>query len=517
MGVFAPLDERAGGFGMSAVVHGSAPDGLLDAFWSYETALMADDVAMLDTLFAPGPETLRGDASGLLVGHDAISRFRGGRGGAPGRRIVEVHVRPTGPDQALVVAITELLRGGRGQQTQLWQRFSDGWKVTAAHVAVAAPAFDTRIWRVVGDPLIRAFDDGPLAGESVAVKDLYAVAGQPVGAGNPTWLAGAPIESGHAWAVERMLAAGADLRGIARTDEFAYSLAGTNAHYGTPPNPRAPHRISGGSSSGSVAAVALGQASIGLGTDTGGSIRVPAAYQGVYGIRTSRGAVPTSGLMPLAPTFDTVGWFTRDAELLRRVGRELLPEASPRSTADVAVVPDLLDLAEPEVAAPVREFAAGLGAIEQDWDLTDLATWRAAFSTWQGFEGWRQHGWWLASRMDSLGVDVRARFETASRIDEEAAAHAREVVAGARDRIRTLVGDRVVVLPSAPTVAPRIGADLQPIREATLSLTLFAGIGGLPAVSIPLQTADGLPCGACLIAAPGRDLDLLDLAVTIGE
>lgn len=501
---------------MSATpIHGSTPDGLIEAFWAYETALMADDVAVLDTLFAPGPETLRGDASGLLVGHDEISRFRVGRGGAPQRRVVEVHVRPTGADHALVVAITELLQGGRGQQTQLWQRLDGGWKVTAAHVAVAAPAFDSRVWRVVGDPLIRAFDDGPLAGESVAVKDLYAVAGQPVGAGNPTWLAGAPIESGHAWAVERLLAAGADLRGIARTDEFAYSLAGTNAHYGTPPNPRAPHRISGGSSSGSASAVALGQASIGLGTDTGGSIRVPAAYQGLFGIRTTRGAVPTSGLMPLAPTFDAVGWFTRDAELLRRVGRELLPEASPRSTTDLVSVPGLLELAQPDIAASVRRFATDHGAQAQDWDLSDLAEWRRAFSTVQGFEAWRQHGWWLAGRLDSLGADVRARFEAASRIDDETAAHAREVVTRARGRIRSLVGDRVVILPSAPTVAPRIGSDLQPIREATLSLTLFAGIGGLPAVSIPLGTTDGLPCGACLIAAPGRDLDLLDLAVAV--
>ena len=226
----------------------------MDAFWAYERALMDNDIGALDRLFAPGPATLRGDANGLLVGHDRIGAFRQGRGGAPQRRVVEVHVRPTDMDHALVVAVTELARGGRGLQTQLWQRMSSGWAVTAAHVAVPVPALDTRIWRIVGDPLVPATGAGPLSAQSVAVKDLYAVAGQRVGAGNPAWLAAARTEPRHAAAVEALLAAGADLRGIARTDEFAYSLAGTNAHYGTPPNPKAPHRVSGGSTSGPASA-----------------------------------------------------------------------------------------------------------------------------------------------------------------------------------------------------------------------------------------------------------------------
>ncbi len=138
------------------------------------------------------------------------------------------------------------------------------------------------------------------------------------------------------------------MTGISRTDEFAYSLAGTNAHFGTPPNPRAPRRISGGSSSGSVSAVALGHVSIGLGTDTGGSIRVPAAYQGVWGIRTTHGAVDRGGLLPLAPTFDTVGWFARTPALLAAVGEVLLPPgpAWPVDPAGLVVVPDLLALAD---------------------------------------------------------------------------------------------------------------------------------------------------------------------------
>lgn len=497
---------------MTSVLGDPPPEGLLDAFWAYERALMTDDLAELDRLFAEGPGTLRGDATGLLVGHEQISRFRGGRGGAPRRTVVEVHVRALGPDHALVVAITELERGGRGQQTQVWRQGAEGWRVGAAHVAVPGPALDGRIWRVLGDPLVRPAGRGPLDGETVAVKDLFAVAGHPLGAGNPAWLEQARAETTHAWAVRTMIGAGASVRGIARTDEFAYSLAGANVHHGTPPNPRAPRRISGGSSSGSAAAVSLGHASIGLGTDTGGSIRVPAAYQGLFGIRTTHGAVPTAGVLPLAPSFDTVGWLTRDASLLARVGDVLLPDVARRRIDEVVVVPELLALADPDVAASVRGFADACSAREESWDLGHLPSWREAFRVHQAAEAWASHGAWLRTRLDTLGADVRARFEAAAAVTPQQAASATAEVVGARQAIRDLVGDRVIVLPSASSVAPERGADLGRVRDATLLLTCLAGLGGLPAVSVPLATEDGLPCGASLVAAAGRDRDLLEYA-----
>ncbi|WP_110182103.1 AtzH-like domain-containing protein [Nocardioides solisilvae] len=492
------------------------PPGLVEAFREYERALMADDVEALDRLFAPGPTTLRGDAEGLLVGHDAIAEFRGSRGGAPRRRIVQTHVQVVDDDHALVVAVTELERGGRGQQTQLWARSATGWAVTAAHVSVPAPALDTRVWRVVGDPLVPGAGSGPLAGETLAVKDLYAVAGHRVGAGNPTWLAQAPVESEHATVVGRLLAAGADVRGLARTDELAWSLAGTNAHSGTPPNPRAPGRIPGGSSSGSASAVSLGHATVGLGTDTGGSIRVPAAYQGLHGIRTTHGLLPRDGLLPLAPSFDTVGWLTRDAATLRRVGEVLLPP-SPGGGDDLVVVPSLLALATPEVAAAVEGHvdAVAPGVAREEWDLP-LDDWLDAFTTRQGFEAWQAHGGWAGGRLDALGPDVAGRFRHAGTLSAADGERAAGVAAEARTRIRDLVGDRVLVLPSAASVAPRPRDDMARVRSATLRLTLLAGLGGLPAVSLP-TSAGGLPCGVCLVAAPGRDRDLLDLAVRLSK
>lgn len=492
-----------------------APAELMTAFWAYETALMRNDTEALDRLFAPGPHTLRADAAGLLVGHDQISEFRASRGGAPQRKIVETHVQVIDEANALILAITELERGGRGQQTQLWKRLDSGWAVTAAHVSVPAPAFDTRVWRVTGDPLVRPTGPGPLDGHSVAVKDLYAVAGFAVGAGNPSWLAGAPVENLNAWAVQSLLGAGASIRGIARTDEFAYSLAGTNAHYGTPPNPRAPYRISGGSTSGSATAVSFGQASIGLGTDTGGSIRIPAAYQGLFGIRTTHDAIPRGGLMPLAASFDTVGWLTQDAETLRLVGSVLLPDRAPSRSRDLVAVTDLLQLAEPDVASSIGSLNDRLGIVSESWPTDQFDSWRSAFVTLQAAQAWQSHRWWLGNRLDTLGADVRGRFENAAGISERQAAEAAEVVASARQAIVDLVADRIVVLPSAPTTAPLIGSDLNAIRLANLQLTCVAGLAGLPAVSLPLRTVDGLPCGVCLIGAPGRDLDLLDLAVDL--
>lgn len=375
--------------------------------------------------------------------------------------------------------------------------------------------WDERVWQLRGDPLLHGSPTGPLAGESVAVKDLYDVAGLSVGAGNPARLAATTPAEADALVVAALLAAGASLRGITQTDEFAYSLAGTNAHYGTPPNPAAPGRISGGSSSGSATAVALGEASIGLGTDTGGSIRVPAAYQGLYGIRTTHGALPRDGVLPLAPTFDAVGWLTRDAGLLARVGAVLVPGTTTAADRRLVTVPALLELAEVEVAAAVAGWQPRT-LRPVTWPAQELAGWRDAFVTLQAWEAWRAHGTWLADRLDTLGPDVRGRFERARAIGADEAATARAVVDAARDTIRELVGDQVVVLPAAPTVAPLLGdglaARLQETREATLALTCIAGIGGLPAVTVPLRTSTGLPCGACLLAAPGRDHDLLDLA-----
>jgi Asp-tRNA(Asn)/Glu-tRNA(Gln) amidotransferase A subunit family amidase len=380
------------------------------------------------------------------------------------------------------------------------------------------PVVDRRTWRVVGNPLVVATGHGVLDGETVAVKDLFAVAGHRIGAGNPTWLQQSATESRHAEVVARLLDAGAGVVGIARTDEFAYSLAGTNAHHGAPPNLRAPGRIPGGSSSGSATAVATGQVTIGLGTDTGGSIRVPAAYQGLWGIRTTHGAVPVDGLLPLAPSFDTVGWLTKTPGLLAAVGDVLLPPDT-ASPGELVTAPSLTALADADVADAVTRAAAGAGAAEIDWPLAPMPDWLGALQALQASEAWRVHGAWLAARMDSLGPDVRSRFERAASQPPEVGAAAVEESQRARAAIRGLLGDRVLLLPSASSVPPPIGdpGALDAVRQATMQLTCLAGLGGLPAVSIPVQTADGLPAGACVVGPAGSDRALVELAGSLPQ
>ncbi|GAA1547108.1 amidase family protein [Nocardioides humi] len=375
-------------------------------------------------------------------------------------------------------------------------------------------SWDERVWRLRADPLVPGLAGGPLTGSSLAVPDVYDVAGLAMGAGNPDRLAAAKPADDDAPVVAALLAAGASLTGITQIDEFGYALTGANAHYGTPPNLPAPGRISGGSSSGSASAVALGEVSIGLGTDTAGAIRVPASYQGLFGIRTTHGTVTRAGMLPLAPSFDAVGWMTRTPGLLARVGRVLVPGGTTAAGRRWTTVPDLLDLADADVAAAVAAWRPGrMRTIA--WPLDELGRWRDALVTLQAWEAWQVHGTWLESRLDTLGPEVRQRFERARAVSVEEAGTAHAVVDAARARIRELVGDRVVVLPATPTVAPALGAGLPErlaaTRAPTLALTCIASIGGLPAVTVPLRTADDLPCGACLVAGPGRDHDLLDL------
>ncbi|MFB7498810.1 amidase [Streptomyces sp. NPDC056161] len=525
------------------------PTGLLDAFWRYDRALLADDRSTLDALFMPGPHTLRGDGRGVLVGHEAISGFRAARGRVPTRRVVELHVRPLGGDAALLVARTRD-RQADGLQTQVWQRTAPGgWRVSAAHVTLPVPpsgagaspppaeaspspagtpatsvAFDRSIWRVVGDPLVAATSPGPLDGLGIAVKDLFAVAGQPIGAGVAAWLAEQRPQTRTAPAPTALLDAGAHIVGIARTDEFAYSLAGANAHYGTPPNPAAPDRVSGGSTSGAASAVALGQAAVGLGTDTAGSIRVPASYQGLVGLRSTHGAIGTDGLLPLARSFDAVGWLTRDVPTSMAVARVLLGGCGGGAPAERTVrLPTVEALAAPQVAEAFsatveRAAAAGLLPPVRDVDLPRelLEDWFKAFRTVQARQAWQAHGDWLTAHPGALGPDVAGRFAQASQVGEDEAARARSVAAGAAARLGEWLSGAVLALPTAPGPAPSRTEDPRRIeaeRAAILRMTCLAGLAGAPAVSLPLlRSAEGLPVGLCLLGAPGTDLGLLALA-----
>jgi len=416
----------------------------------------------------------------------------------------------------------------------------------------SVPAFDYSVWRVIGNPLIGSepgsesgsepgsepgseagSESGtqfpsaatrPLGGKTVAVKDLYEVAGFAVGAGNPYYLREQPVATESAPALKSLLRAGASVRGIAQTDEFAYSIAGANVHYGTPPNPRVPGALPGGSSSGPASAVALGQADIGLGTDTAGSIRVPASYQGLWGLRSTQDAVSHSGLLPLAPRFDAVGWLTRTPEVLRAaVMASVQPQLQEPAPQRYAVATSVVFGLDEEVqtvfvnAVERLEDSHEIAPVELV-DVGDLAALFQAFRTVQAAEAWQIHGGWVRAHPGVLGPDVAARFDWASRVSVGAHSAAQDVLGVARERLDRIVNDRVLLLPSTSSPAPgreSTAASLDRTRTETLALTCLAAIGGYPALSAPLLSVAGAPLGLCLIGPRFSDLALIDAGVGV--
>jgi Asp-tRNA(Asn)/Glu-tRNA(Gln) amidotransferase A subunit family amidase len=378
--------------------------------------------------------------------------------------------------------------------------------------------------RVGPQLLLPGAGGGPLEGLSFVAKDVFDVASHRTGAGNPTLLAEAKPVRRSAHAVQLLVEAGASCIGKSHTDEFAYSLEGRNAHYGSPHNSAAPSCATGGSSSGTAAAVAGGLVPFGLGTDTGGSIRVPASYCGLVGLRPTHGIISTDGLIPLSPSFDTVGWLAADAVLARRVGDVLLPPDTAPAPQRMAVIADAEHVVPPELwagfTAASEDLARRLG-----FDLHSVAlpgagfdTWVATFRTLQSAEAHAVHGEWIAAHPGALSPDVAARFDAGGAVTDDD----RRQASATRDRLRAAVHDAlkapptVLLLPSAPGPATPLAAtpaELAAIRPATLTLTSVAGIGGAPALSLPLATLDGLPIGVCLLGAPGCDRALLDLGV----
>lgn len=387
-------------------------------------------------------------------------------------------------------------------------------------------------------------EGGPLSGTRFAAKDLFDVAGTRTGAGNPDWLARAPVASDHCPAVRALLDAGADLWGKTVTDELAFSLSGTNVHYGTPPNPRAPGRIPGGSSSGSASAVAAGSVDFALGTDTGGSVRVPASYCGVFGLRPSHGRVSTEGVVALAPSFDTVGVLARSGRMLAGAARALLagagpgPGASgapphgedgpagakePRRLGRLVLARDLFALADPGAAtsltsaAKVLANALGFSVLEAYLGRQgEVLRWRDAFRAIQLYEVWQVHGSWVRERRPDFGPGVAGRFAAAAAARRDDAQRGRRVREEVSRVFAELLGeDALLVQPAAAGPAPSVetspGAK-DDLRARTLALTAAAGMAGAPVVTLPLATADGLPTGLALAGLPGEDEALVALA-----
>lgn len=370
---------------------------------------------------------------------------------------------------------------------------------------------------------LKGAGEGPLQGLTFAAKDVFHIAGARTGFGSPTWLAThePPVET--ASAVTRLLDAGADLAGKTHTDEMAYSLTGENVHYGTPVNARAPDRIPGGSSNGSAAAVTAGLVDFAIGTDCGGSVRLPASYCGIFGMRPTVDRVPLDGVIPFGPPFDVAGWFARDAHVLERVGLVLLRDDSePAPPRRLLRATDAFDMVDEGVTGAldgaVEAVAARIGAVE---DVTvapeGLERWFETFRVLQAASIWGNHGAWITETRPEFGPGIKERFEWAEALDDGAVDAARIRFESIRARIVEVLGPGdLLCLPTSPRVAPLKNTPVDDIeiryRHQAMHLLCIAGLGGLPQLSLPMAELDGLPLGLSLNGPRGSDLQLLRLA-----
>jgi amidase len=367
---------------------------------------------------------------------------------------------------------------------------------------------------------------GPLAGLTMAVKDLFDVAGYPTSAGSPHILAMSGTKTRTAPTVQRLLDAGARFVGKTITDELAFSMAGKNAHFGTPVNGGAPDRVPGGSSAGSAAAVSNGLCDFALGTDTGGSVRAPANHCGLFGIRPTHGRVSLELCHPLAPSFDSCGHFARDAATFVRVGEVLLGEdPSPLPDAPRLLLAAnafaVLDVEVRAALAPVIERIEGqLGraeVVEATPEGFEPLYW--AFRYLQGREAWAADGAMIERYQPPLGPGVADRFAFASSVTDAQVSEGTAVQERFRQRFGALLGaDAVLLLPTMPDVAPLVSEPegrLNDYRNRALNVLSLSGLSGTPQVSMPIAAKDGAPLGLSIIGPAGSDLSLVRLAARL--
>ncbi len=363
---------------------------------------------------------------------------------------------------------------------------------------------------------------GPLDGLTFVAKDLFDVAGHPTGGGNPDWAANHPTPDKHAWAVETLLGAGARLIGKTITDEVSLGILGENAFFGTPLNSAAPDRVPGGSSSGTAAAVAAGVADTGLGSDTGGSVRVPASFSGLYGIRPTYGRLDLGGMMVQAPSSDTTGWFARDGETFRRVSEVLLAEAIGEAVPRRLVVAvDAFGFAEPETRKaldPLLERIAGRAGevVEEVMAPQGISVWRRSQRTLQMAEAWATFQDWIERTNPRFAFNVARGLVMGSLVPEVDRQWASLMKREARARLEYLLPPvSVLALPTTPFPAPARNLPLgeqNKLREMILGLCAHGGLAGLPQVSVPGATVAGAPVGLSLLAGANQDAFLVALA-----
>lgn len=365
--------------------------------------------------------------------------------------------------------------------------------------------------------------EGPLAGLRLAVKDLFDVAGYPTGAGNAYLLASSGIKTNTAQVVQCLLDRGAEFVGKTVTDELAYSLIGRNIHFGMPTHPAWPERIPGGSSSGSAIAVATGLADIGLGTDTSGSIRLPAAINGLCGWRPTHGLLSADRCRPLAPSFDTGGFLTSSLGVMDRLMDVFVPPETGTTARDIVIPEDLLGLCDQVTSS---EFLKLLDKIPCRFRFVKTLTSisldeaRATFNTILRKEAWLTNADLFSKAEASIDPTILARLDMGRTIDQLQFENALAVQDRFLAELSDLLADgSILAFPTLPRIAPLRSANTQELdnfRSDSISLLCISGLSGCPQLVCPFGSDPSQQHSLSLLGMRRADRILLEAAHKMG-
>lgn len=369
--------------------------------------------------------------------------------------------------------------------------------------------------------------EGSLKGLVFGVKDVFRILGSTWGNGHPEWLRTSSPDEFTSSMITKILEEGADLVGKTICDELCFSISGENWNYGSPINPNDTRRLTGGSSSGSAAATAGGLVDFALGSDCLGSVRVPASYNGVLGIRPTYGRVPNDGEVKYCDSMDVLGYVAGSPSTFKTVSKVILGEDKQKAKfKKLLIAKDCFNMVNQDVKEalqPAVDYIAGeLDSVEEvEVSIEGLDDWVKTFRIIQGYEVWESYGGWIKKHNPYLPPGQKERLQWVSTITMKEYKKALIKMEMVIKRMKELIPlDTILCLPTAASIAPLKSTPLEDIKATRLqssALLCISALSGTPQITLPMINQEDVPLGISLIGARGTDLALVEFSADIVE
>ena len=367
------------------------------------------------------------------------------------------------------------------------------------------------------NPIIESYN-GNLKNLKFVLKDMCDVKNIKTSCGNPDFYKACEPAKKHAEFLSNILSEGAILEGITICDEFFYSVIGENNHYGTPKNLNAPNCVPGGSSSGSAAALTTDLFDFSIGSDTGGSVRVPASFCGLLGIRPTHGRIKSNGVYPMAPSFDTIGWFSNNIKTFQKIGEVLLDKNENENITfnQFVIAEDLLELVDTDIKNQFNSYYKELHPNIKHIRLSKFSKSEIAdnFRILQAGEIKEHVIPWIEKNKPKISLEINSRIEMASEIlpleIDAAKTFRQEIISEINNSLPE--GD-IAIFPTTPFSAPKCGQsdqDLGSDRKKIMEMTSIAGMTSRPQISIPKFKGKTGPVGISILGWQNSDEILLN-------